>query len=102
MLYDAHTVAYCVTDFAAASRCPVQPPNLPSAKKFQSRSKAKEKQQGQSETVGSERIKQGLKAVVCRLPPNHPEQIFWQSMQTWVTNEAVILKELYPSKVKKK
>jgi len=52
----------------------------------------------QSKTVGSER----LKTVVCRLPPNLPEQIFWQSVQTWATDESVILKESHPGKVKKK
>ena len=98
MLYDAHPVAYCVTDFATASRRPVQLPNLPSPKKSQSRSKVKEEQQGQSKTVGSER----LKTAVCRLPPNLPEQIFWWSVQTWATDESVILKESYPGKVKKK
>jgi regulator of nonsense transcripts 3 len=67
-------------------------------KKSQSRSKVKEKRQGQSKVAGSER----LKTVVRRLPPNLPEQIFWQSVQTWVTDESVIWKEFYPGKVKKK
>jgi len=68
-------------------------------KKSQSRSKAKEKRQGlSSKAAGSER----LKTVVRRLPPNLPEQIFWQSVQSWVTDETVIWKEFYPGKVKKK
>ena len=68
------------------------------AKKSQSRSKPKEKRQGQAKAAGSER----LKTVVRRLPPNLPEPIFWQSVQTWVTDETVVWKEFYPGKVKKK
>ncbi|KAH9990204.1 Smg-4/UPF3 family-domain-containing protein [Russula compacta] len=68
------------------------------AKKPQSRSKAKEKRQGQSKGSGTER----LKTVVRRLPPNLPEQIFWLSVQTWVTDETVLWKEFCPGKVKKK
>jgi regulator of nonsense transcripts 3 len=30
-----------------------------------------------------------LKTVVRRLPPNLPEDIFWQSVQTWVTDDTV-------------
>ena len=87
MLYDAHPAAHCVADVATASRCP---PNLPY--KSQSRSKAKERCQGQSKAAGSE----GLKTVVLRLHSNLPEQIFWQSVQTWVTDETGIWKVFYP------
>jgi regulator of nonsense transcripts 3 len=67
--------------------------------KKQSRSKAKEKRQGQStKASGTDR----LKTVVRRLPPNLPEPIFWQSVQTWVTDDSVIFKEYWPGKVKKK
>lgn len=67
--------------------------------KKQSRSKAKEKRQGQpTKASGTER----LKTVVRRLPPNLPEPIFWQSVQTWVTDDSVIFKEYWPGKVKKK
>jgi hypothetical protein len=68
--------------------------------KKQSRSKVKEKRQGQSTTKasGAER----LKTVVRRLPANLPEPIFWQSVQTWVTDDSVIFKEYWPGKVKKK
>ena len=66
--------------------------------KKQSRSKAKEKRQGQSNANGTER----LKTVVRRLPPNLPEQIFWQSVQPWVTDDTVLWKEYWPGKVKKK
>jgi hypothetical protein len=63
-----------------------------------SRSKAKEKRQGQTKLSISDR----LKTVVRRLPPNLPEQIFWQSVQTWVTDDTILWKEFYPGKVKKK
>jgi len=69
------------------------------AKKLQSRSKAKEKRQGQSKAAaGTER----LKTIVRRLPPNLPEHVFWQSVQAWVTDDTVLWKEFYPGKVKKK
>jgi regulator of nonsense transcripts 3 len=71
--------------------------NIEPAKK-QSRSRAKEKRQGPSKVNGAER----LKTVVRRLPPNLPEQIFWQSVQTWVTDDSVLWKEYWPGKVKKK
>jgi regulator of nonsense transcripts 3 len=64
----------------------------------QPRSKAKEKRQGQPKANGTER----LKTVVRRLPPNLPEHIFWQSVQTWVTDDSVIWKEYWLGKVKKK
>jgi regulator of nonsense transcripts 3 len=68
------------------------------AKKLQSRPKAKEKRLGQTKANGSERFK----TVVRRLPPNLPEPIFWQSVQTWVTDDTVLWKEFWPGKVKKK
>jgi regulator of nonsense transcripts 3 len=68
------------------------------AKKPQLRFKAKEKRQGQTKAAGTER----LKTVVRRLPPNLPEHVFWQSVQTWVTDDTVLWKEFCPGKVKKK
>jgi len=70
----------------------------PAKKPHQSRSKAKEKRQGPSKAAGTER----LKTVVRRLPPNLPEYVFWQSVQTWVTDDTVLWKEFCPGKVKKK
>lgn len=68
------------------------------SKKSQSKSKTKEKRQGQTKASGTER----LKTIVRRLPPNLPEQIFWQSVQPWVTDDAVIWKEFYPGKSRKR
>ncbi|EJD05305.1 uncharacterized protein FOMMEDRAFT_165771 [Fomitiporia mediterranea MF3/22] len=43
-----------------------------------------------------------LKAVVRRLPPNLPEDVFWQSVQPWVTDESVSWRTFYSGKVRKK
>ncbi|KAF8653644.1 hypothetical protein AX16_003796 [Volvariella volvacea WC 439] len=43
-----------------------------------------------------------LKVVVRRLPPNLPEEVFWQSVQPWVTDETVTWKVYYPGKFKKR
>jgi hypothetical protein len=91
----AHTTWYTATAlpyFRPMSTVTIDPP------KKQSRSKPKEKRQGQSKINGAER----LKTVVRRLPPNLPESIFWQSVQTWVTDDSVLWKEYWPGKVKKK
>jgi regulator of nonsense transcripts 3 len=67
-------------------------------KKPQPKSKTKEKRQGQTKASGTER----LKIIVRRLPPNLPEQIFWQSVQPWVADDAVLWKEFYPGKSRKR
>ncbi|TDL28001.1 hypothetical protein BD410DRAFT_781944 [Rickenella mellea] len=43
-----------------------------------------------------------LKTVVRRLPPNLPEEIFWHSVQEWVTDETVTWKVFRPGKMRKK
>ncbi|TFK67637.1 hypothetical protein BDN72DRAFT_89122 [Pluteus cervinus] len=68
------------------------PPTKP--KKDRERDKETKEKQAQS----SER----LKTVVRRLPPNLPEEVFWQSVQTWVTDETVTWKVFYPGKIKKR
>ena len=75
------------------STATVEPP-----KKSQSKSKTKEKRQGQTKASGTER----LKIIVRRLPPHLPEQIFWQSVQPWVTDDTVLWKEFYPGKSRKR
>lgn len=42
-----------------------------------------------------------LKTVVRRLPPNLPEEVFWQSVNPWVTSETTSWKVFYPGKVRK-
>ncbi|KAF9224944.1 hypothetical protein BS17DRAFT_795258 [Gyrodon lividus] len=43
-----------------------------------------------------------LKTVVRRLPPNLPEEIFWQSVQAWVTDETVTWRAFSPGKTRKR
>jgi hypothetical protein len=43
-----------------------------------------------------------LKIVVRRLPPNLPEEIFWQSVSEWVSDETVFWKSFHAGKVKKR
>ncbi|KIK82630.1 hypothetical protein PAXRUDRAFT_153590 [Paxillus rubicundulus Ve08.2h10] len=43
-----------------------------------------------------------LKTVVRRLPPNLPEEIFWQSVQAWVSDETVTWRAFYPGKTRKR
>ncbi|KAF8843537.1 hypothetical protein BDN67DRAFT_978876 [Paxillus ammoniavirescens] len=43
-----------------------------------------------------------LKTVVRRLPPNLPEEIFWQSVQAWVSDETVTWRVFCPGKTRKR
>ncbi|KAI6104926.1 Smg-4/UPF3 family-domain-containing protein [Pisolithus croceorrhizus] len=43
-----------------------------------------------------------LKTVVRRLPHNLPEEVFWQSVQAWVTEETATWKMFCPGKLKKR
>jgi regulator of nonsense transcripts 3 len=43
-----------------------------------------------------------LKVVIRRLPPNLPEDVFWQSVQTWATEENISWKAFYPGKSRKR
>jgi len=43
-----------------------------------------------------------LKTVVRRLPPNLPEEIFWQSVQPWVSEDTTVWKTYYPGKLRKR
>ena len=94
MLYDAHPAAYCVTDSATASRCPVQPPSLP--RNLNPGSKPKKSARDSPKPPA-----QNASRPSCAGSPNLPERIFSQSMQTSVTDETVTWKELYLGKVKK-
>ncbi|KAG1761120.1 Smg-4/UPF3 family-domain-containing protein [Suillus occidentalis] len=65
------------------------------------RNQAKQKQKDlkpQAPANATER----LKTVVRRLPPNLPEEIFWQSVQTWVTDDSVTWKVYHAGKVRKR
>ncbi|KAJ4001906.1 Smg-4/UPF3 family-domain-containing protein [Lentinula boryana] len=41
-----------------------------------------------------------LKTVVRKLPPNLPEEIFWQSVQLWVGDDTVSWKTYFPGKLR--
>lgn len=43
-----------------------------------------------------------LKTVVRRLPPNLPEEIFWQSVQPWVTDDSITWKVYHAGKLRKR
>jgi regulator of nonsense transcripts 3 len=47
-------------------------------------------------------VSERLKTVVRRLPPNLPEDVFWQSVDAWVSEETVIWKTFYPGKFRKR
>ncbi|KAH9912233.1 Smg-4/UPF3 family-domain-containing protein [Amylocystis lapponica] len=63
-----------------------------------SKAKEKEKKPRSASKPQSER----LKTVVRRLPPNLPEDVFWQSVQKWVTEEAILWKAYYQGKFRKR
>jgi len=68
--------------------------------KSKDRDKEKDKD-GPGDTSKEEKLDR-LKTVVRRLPPNLPEEVFWQSVQTWVTEESVTWKAFYPGKLGKR
>lgn len=47
-------------------------------------------------------VSERLKTVVRRLPPNLPEDVFWQSVDAWVSEETVTWKTFYPGKSRKR
>jgi regulator of nonsense transcripts 3 len=71
------------------------PPTKPSRKEREREKKDKERP---SQPPTTER----LKTVVRRLPPNLPADIFWQSVQAWVSDETVTWKVFYPGKLRKR
>ena len=42
-----------------------------------------------------------LKTVIRRLPPNLPEDVFWASVQEWVSEETVLWKQFHQGKIRK-
>ncbi|KAG2159546.1 Smg-4/UPF3 family-domain-containing protein [Suillus bovinus] len=65
------------------------------------RNQAKQKQKDQK-TQAPANATERLKTVVRRLPPNLPEEIFWQSVQTWVTDDSVTWKVYHAGKLRKR
>lgn len=64
--------------------------------------KPKKEKETDTEKKASAPPNERLKTVVRRLPPNLPEDIFWQSVQPWATEETVTWKAFYPGKLQKK
>ena len=75
---------------------PVKPP--PTKPKSQREKEGEKKEKSLPVAAQTER----LKAVIRRLPPNLPEEVFWQSVQNWATEESVIWKVFYPGKFRKR
>ena len=69
----------------------VEPPKAPKSKSKEKKPKGSGGQKSQTER---------LKTIVRRLPPNLPEEIFWQSVSKWVTEETATWKAYYPGKFK--
>ncbi|KAG2007036.1 hypothetical protein CC2G_014764 [Coprinopsis cinerea AmutBmut pab1-1] len=62
----------------------------------------KEKERERREKAAQQQSNERLKTVVRRLPPNLPEDIFWQTVKPWVTEETATWKVYYPGKFKKR
>lgn len=67
------------------------------------KAKEKEKEKKSKASSGTQKSQgERLKTVVRRLPPNLPEEIFWQSVAPWVTDETTSWRVYYPGKFKTK
>lgn len=66
-----------------------------SPKKPKSKSFKEKKSQGKPQN-------ERLKIIVRRLPPNIPEEIFWQSVSEWVSDETVSWRSFHAGKVRKR
>ncbi|KAJ3557374.1 hypothetical protein NP233_g11760 [Leucocoprinus birnbaumii] len=77
---------------------PANPQTPSKSKAKKSKDKEKDRERKEKTQLPGER----LKIVVRRLPPNLPEEIFWQSVSDWVTDDSVSWKAYYPGKPKKR
>jgi regulator of nonsense transcripts 3 len=68
----------------------------------QSPSKSKKEKEKERREKAQQQANERLKAVVRRLPPNLPEDVFWQTVQKWVTEETVSWKVYHIGKFKKR
>ena len=75
-----------------------------SNKASSSKSKAKESKEPKKRERSSLKAQntERLKTVVRRLPPNLPEEVFWQSVQKWVSDETTTWKEYWQGKFRKR
>lgn len=70
--------------------------SAPAAPSASSQSRSSKRRERKAQEKGGDR----LKAVVRRLPPSLPEEVFWQSVQPWVTDETATWKAFYPGKLR--
>jgi len=81
-----------------SSNDPIKVTSSPNAK-----AKLKEKdREKKAKATANKQQTERLKTVVRRLPPNLPEDIFWQSVEQWVSEETVIWKVYYQGKFRKR
>lgn len=79
-----------------------EPPAMSSPKAQKTR-KDKEKERDKERKLSQPDLtNERLKTVVRRLPPNLPEDIFWQSVQPWVTEDTTVWKTYYAGKIRKR
>lgn len=64
--------------------------------------KSSDKDKDKDGELAKEEKADRLKTVVRRLPPNLPEEVFWQSVQPWVTEETASWKVYHPGKIRKR
>lgn len=86
------------TPTRVSARAIMSAPKVPPIKPKKDRDREKKDKERLSQPPTTER----LKTVVRRLPPNLPEDIFWQSVQSWVSDETVTWKAFYPGKMRKR
>lgn len=65
-------------------------------------SKSKKEKEKERREKAQQQANERLKTVIRRLPPNLPEEIFWQTVQKWVTEDTVSWKVYYSGKFKKR
>ncbi|TBU43702.1 Smg-4/UPF3 family-domain-containing protein [Dichomitus squalens] len=74
---------------------------IDTARPSKAKGKDKEKDKKSKSSSGGQKSQtERLKTIVRRLPPNLPEDIFWQSVGKWVTDETVTWKAYYQGKFK--
>jgi hypothetical protein len=83
-----------ITIMASTIVNPTSPTQPKSKKEKEREKKERDRERKEKAAQHSER----LKIVVRKLPPNLPEEIFWQSVQTWVTDETTTWKIYYLGK----
>ncbi|KAL0946194.1 hypothetical protein HGRIS_012456 [Hohenbuehelia grisea] len=74
------------------------PKGTPAKSKREAKREREKEKAGQHQSTPNER----LKTIVRRLPPNLPEEIFWQSVATWVSDETAVWRTYYQGKLRKK